>query len=73
MMLEALASLMAAITARTIRTDISATDMYAILSGIALTSGKPDQREQAESTSPSTDSAPTPTDGCVVRVRRLCQ
>ncbi|MET8291184.1 TetR/AcrR family transcriptional regulator [Streptomyces sp. NPDC048448] len=49
MMLEALTSLMeAAVTARTIRTDISATDMYAALSGIALTSGKPDQREQAE-------------------------
>ncbi|MFB7499388.1 TetR/AcrR family transcriptional regulator [Streptomyces sp. NPDC056161] len=49
MMLEALTSLMdAAVTARTIRTDVSATDMYAALSGIALASGKPDQREQAE-------------------------
>lgn len=49
MILGALTSLMdGAVTARTIRTDISATDMYAALSGIALTSGKPEQREQAE-------------------------
>ncbi|MCZ9342192.1 TetR/AcrR family transcriptional regulator, partial [Streptomyces sp. TRM76130] len=31
-----------------IRTDISPTDMGAVLEGVALTSGKPEQREQAE-------------------------
>ncbi|MFF4104131.1 TetR/AcrR family transcriptional regulator [Streptomyces sp. NPDC001903] len=31
-----------------IRTDISATDLFAALAGIALTSAKPDQRPQAE-------------------------
>ncbi|MFK0050173.1 TetR/AcrR family transcriptional regulator [Streptomyces sp. NPDC090741] len=31
-----------------IRTDISATDLFAALAGIALTSAKPEQREQAE-------------------------
>jgi AcrR family transcriptional regulator len=34
--------------AGTIRTDISASDMGAALAGIALTSAKPEQREQAE-------------------------
>ncbi|MCX4403660.1 TetR/AcrR family transcriptional regulator [Streptomyces sp. NPDC059837] len=49
MMLEALTSLMdAGVTAGTIRSDISATDMFAALTGIALASGKPDQRAQAE-------------------------
>ncbi|MCX5095722.1 TetR/AcrR family transcriptional regulator [Streptomyces sp. NBC_00365] len=49
MMLEALTSLMdASVTAGTIRSDISATDMFAALTGIALASGKPDQRAQAE-------------------------
>jgi AcrR family transcriptional regulator len=45
----ALTSLMNAGTAAgTIRTDISPTDMFAALAGIALTSAGPDQREQAE-------------------------
>ena len=49
MMLEALTSLMdASVTAGAIRSDISATDMFAALTGIALASGKPDQRAQAE-------------------------
>jgi AcrR family transcriptional regulator len=49
MMLEALTSLMdAGVTAGTIRSDINATDMFAALTGIALASGKPDQRAQAE-------------------------
>jgi hypothetical protein len=34
--------------AGTIRTDISPTDMFAALAGIALTSAGPGQREQAE-------------------------
>ncbi|KAF4406826.1 TetR/AcrR family transcriptional regulator [Streptomyces lycii] len=45
----ALDSLMAAGTAAgTIRSDIRPTDMFAALAGIALTSAKPEQREQAE-------------------------
>ncbi|MFF3661731.1 TetR/AcrR family transcriptional regulator [Streptomyces olivochromogenes] len=45
----ALTSLMNAATAAdAIRTDISPTDMFAALAGIALTSAGPDQREQAE-------------------------
>jgi AcrR family transcriptional regulator len=45
----ALTSLMNAGTAAgTIRTDISPTDMFAALAGIALTSAGPGQREQAE-------------------------
>ncbi|MFF8024140.1 TetR/AcrR family transcriptional regulator [Streptomyces sp. NPDC007896] len=45
----ALTSLMNAGTAAgAIRTDISPTDMFAALAGIALTSAGPDQREQAE-------------------------
>jgi AcrR family transcriptional regulator len=49
MMLEALTSLMdASVKTAAIRSDISATDMFAALTGIALASGKPDQREQAE-------------------------
>jgi AcrR family transcriptional regulator len=49
MMLAALTSLLdASMKAGTIRSDISATDMFAALTGIALASGKPEQREQAE-------------------------
>jgi Transcriptional regulator len=49
MILDALTALLdAAATAGTIRSDISPTDMFAALTGIALTSGKPEQREQAE-------------------------
>ncbi|MDF2709050.1 helix-turn-helix domain-containing protein [Nonomuraea muscovyensis] len=49
MMLAALASLLdAAVRAGEIRSDIGATDMFAALTGIALASGKPEQREQAE-------------------------
>ncbi|MEU4349838.1 helix-turn-helix domain-containing protein [Streptomyces sp. NPDC023838] len=49
MMMAALTSLLTAgVEAGTIRSDISATDMFAALTGIALTSGKPEQREQAE-------------------------
>ncbi|MEU1423710.1 helix-turn-helix domain-containing protein [Kitasatospora sp. NPDC005751] len=45
----ALAALMdAGNAAGTIRSDISASDMFAALAGIALTSAGPDQREQAE-------------------------
>jgi AcrR family transcriptional regulator len=45
----ALISLMDAGTAAgTIRSDIRATDMFAALAGIALTSARPEQREQAE-------------------------
>ncbi|MFI8081526.1 TetR/AcrR family transcriptional regulator [Kitasatospora sp. NPDC086009] len=45
----ALVALMdAARAAGTIRSDISASDMFAALAGIALTSAGPDQREQAE-------------------------
>ncbi|GII42795.1 TetR/AcrR family transcriptional regulator [Planotetraspora phitsanulokensis] len=49
MMLAALAALLdAGVKAGTIRSDVSATDMFAALTGIALASGKPEQREQAE-------------------------
>jgi AcrR family transcriptional regulator len=49
MMLAALTSLReAGVGAGTIRSDIGATDMFAALTGIALASGKPGQREQAE-------------------------
>ncbi|MFF4160802.1 TetR/AcrR family transcriptional regulator [Streptomyces sp. NPDC001678] len=49
MMMAALTSLLTAgVEAGTIRSDISAADMFAALTGIALTSGKPEQREQAE-------------------------
>ncbi|MFF1401337.1 TetR/AcrR family transcriptional regulator [Streptomyces sp. NPDC058287] len=49
MIQAALSSLMDANTAAgTIRSDISPTDMFAALAGIALTSAKPEQREQAE-------------------------
>jgi AcrR family transcriptional regulator len=47
--LAALTSLLdAGAKAGTIRSDITATDMFACLTGIALASGKPEQREQAE-------------------------
>jgi AcrR family transcriptional regulator len=47
--LAALTSLLdAGAKAGTIRSDITATDMFASLTGIALASGKPEQREQAE-------------------------
>ncbi|WP_127359103.1 TetR/AcrR family transcriptional regulator [Actinacidiphila soli] len=49
MILEALTALLDAATAAgTIRTDIGPSDMFAALTGIALTSAKPEQREQAE-------------------------
>ncbi|MEU6218987.1 helix-turn-helix domain-containing protein [Streptomyces sp. NPDC047022] len=49
LIMTALTSLLdAATTAGTIRPDISAPDMFAALTGVALASGKPDQREQAE-------------------------
>lgn len=49
MIQAALSSLMdAGTTAGTIRSDIRATDMFAALAGIALTSARPEQREQAE-------------------------
>ncbi|MEV6171689.1 helix-turn-helix domain-containing protein [Streptomyces sp. NPDC051954] len=49
LMLDALESLLdAGVAAGAIRSDISGTDMFAALTGIALASGKPDQREQAE-------------------------
>ncbi|MBA6440200.1 MULTISPECIES: TetR/AcrR family transcriptional regulator [Streptomyces] len=49
MIQDALARLMdAAVAAGVIRSDISATDMFAALTGIALASGKPEQREQAD-------------------------
>ncbi|NEW69363.1 TetR/AcrR family transcriptional regulator [Streptomyces rhizosphaericus] len=49
MIQDALARLMdAAVTAGVIRSDISATDMFAALTGIALASGKPEQRERAD-------------------------
>ena len=49
MMLAALSSLrQAGVAAGTIRPDISPADMLASLTGIALASGKPEQREQAE-------------------------
>ncbi|GAA4577692.1 hypothetical protein GCM10023193_81720 [Planotetraspora kaengkrachanensis] len=49
MMPAALTSLLdASVKAGTIRPDITATDMFAALTGIALASGKSEQREQAE-------------------------
>ncbi|MFE2179943.1 TetR/AcrR family transcriptional regulator [Streptomyces sp. NPDC059455] len=49
MIQDALSRLMdAAVTAGVIRSDVSATDMFAALTGIALASGKPEQREQAD-------------------------
>jgi AcrR family transcriptional regulator len=49
MIQDALSTLMGAATAAgTIRSDISPTDMFAALAGIALTSAKPEQRDQAE-------------------------
>lgn len=49
MILEALTALLDAATAAgTIRSDIGPSDMFAALTGIALTSAKPEQREQAE-------------------------
>ncbi|MCW2884778.1 MAG: hypothetical protein QOE54_1227 [Streptosporangiaceae bacterium] len=49
MIQAALSSLMdAGTTAGAIRSDIGPTDMFAALAGIALTSAKPEQREQAE-------------------------
>jgi AcrR family transcriptional regulator len=49
MMLAALSSLRhAGVAAGAIRSDISPTDILASLTGIALASGKPEQREQAE-------------------------
>lgn len=49
MIQDALSLLMdAAVTAGVIRSDIGATDMFAALTGIALASGKPEQREQAD-------------------------
>ncbi|WP_217145740.1 TetR/AcrR family transcriptional regulator [Streptomyces sp. AC627_RSS907] len=49
MILTALTSLLDAGTrAGVVRKDIGATDMFAALTGIALASGRPEQREQAE-------------------------
>lgn len=49
LMMNALTSLLdAAAAAGTIRADIAATDMFAALTGVALASGRPEQREQAE-------------------------
>ncbi len=49
MLLAALSSLkQAGVGAGTIRSDVSEADMLASLTGIALTSSKPEQREQAE-------------------------
>lgn len=49
MILEALTALLDAATAAgTIRSDIGPSDMFAALTGIALTSAKPEQRGQAE-------------------------
>ncbi|RKT09875.1 TetR family transcriptional regulator [Streptomyces sp. 1114.5] len=49
LMMTALTSLLDAATATgSIRSDISPADMFAALTGIALASGKPEQREQAE-------------------------
>ncbi len=46
---SALTALMdAGVAAGEIRSDIRSTDMFAALAGIALTSSRPDQREQAE-------------------------
>ncbi|GHF18496.1 TetR family transcriptional regulator [Streptomyces spiralis] len=49
LIMNALTSLLdAATAARTIRSDISATVMFAALTGVAIASGKPEEREQAE-------------------------
>ncbi|TLM80895.1 TetR/AcrR family transcriptional regulator [Pseudarthrobacter sp. NamE5] len=49
LIMNALASLLdAATAARSIRPDINATVMFAALTGVALASGKPEEREQAE-------------------------
>ncbi|MFI6151236.1 TetR/AcrR family transcriptional regulator [Kitasatospora sp. NPDC051170] len=49
LMMTALTSLLDAATATGgIRSDISPADMFAALTGVALASGKPEQREQAE-------------------------
>ncbi|WP_413812025.1 TetR/AcrR family transcriptional regulator [Streptomyces sp. OE57] len=49
MIQDALSRLMdAAVAAGVIRSDVTATDMFAALTGIALASGKPEQREQAD-------------------------
>ncbi|WP_262703084.1 MULTISPECIES: TetR/AcrR family transcriptional regulator [Streptomyces] len=49
MIQDALSRLMdAAVAVGVIRSDITATDMFAALTGIALASGKPEQREQAD-------------------------
>ncbi|GAA1928545.1 TetR/AcrR family transcriptional regulator [Streptomyces durmitorensis] len=49
MIQAALTSLMdAGVAAGVIRSDIRPTDLFAALAGIALTSGEPEQREQAE-------------------------
>jgi AcrR family transcriptional regulator len=49
LMMTALTSLLDAATAAgTIRSDISPADMFATLTGVALASGKPEQRGQAE-------------------------
>ncbi|GAA2306443.1 helix-turn-helix domain-containing protein [Streptomyces violaceusniger] len=49
MIQDALSRLMdAAVAAGVIRSDIGAIDMFAALTGIALASGKPEQREQAD-------------------------
>jgi AcrR family transcriptional regulator len=47
MILEALTALLDA-AAGTVRSDIGPADLFAALTGIALTSAKPEQREQAE-------------------------
>ncbi|MER6300786.1 helix-turn-helix domain-containing protein [Kitasatospora sp. NPDC001539] len=49
LMMTALTSLLDAATAAgTIRRDISAADLFAALTGVALAAGRPEQREQAE-------------------------
>jgi AcrR family transcriptional regulator len=49
LILEALSSLLrAGVEAGTLRADVDATDLLAMLTGIALASGKPEQRDQAE-------------------------
>ncbi|MEW2491536.1 helix-turn-helix domain-containing protein [Streptomyces sp. NPDC048411] len=49
LIMTALATLLnAAAATGTVRTDIDATDLFAALTGVALASGKPEQREQAE-------------------------
>lgn len=49
MMITSISSLLAAgVATGSVRSDISATDLLASLTGIALASGKPEQREQAE-------------------------